>query len=235
MRLHKVLPFLLAAGAALGLSSCAGRRLQVAAPACIHSKEELRESWRMLQDLRAAEPPCAGDKAGVCDALRLRIEAIEQTCPQLPEAQLASAILAFERRQLQKAQAILDAMLAASPGDADASLLRARIAIDEGNLPFALRFLARQVQAAGNHAGLRETYASVLYLNGDLEGARAQLAYARKLGAPEWRVAYDLGLIAEAAKDWKAAREQYRQAQKLRPEWAMPLNRLKTLDAVAPD
>lgn len=235
MRLHKVLPFLLAAGAAFGLSSCAGRRMQVAAPACIHSKEELRETWQMLQELRAEAGTCGGEKAGVCDSLRLRIEAIEQTCPQLPEAQLASAILAFERRQLPKAQAILDAMLAAAPGDADASLLRARIALDEGNLPFALRFLARQVQAAGNHAGLRETYASALYLNGDLEGARAQLQYARKLGAPEWRVAYDLGLIAEAAKDWVSARAQYREAQKLRPDWTPPANRLKTLDAVAPE
>lgn len=232
---RSISPSILVAILAYGLTGCAARHLQLAAPACIHSKEELRESWRMLQDLRAEEAACPGEKAAVCEGLRLRIESIEQTCPQLLEAQLASAILAFERRQLQKAQAILDTMLAASPGDPDAALLRARIAIDEGNLPFALRFLAKQIQLVGNHPGLRETYASALYLSGELAEARNQLDYARKLGAAEWRIEYDLGLIAESEKDWSSARVHYRKSQRLRPDWSLPRGRLKTLDAVSPE
>ena len=77
------------------------------------------------------------------------------------------------------------------------------------HLPLAQRVLAMQVQYTPDHAGLREALSGVLYMMGDLDGARAAIDAAANLGAPAWRVAYHRGLVAEAAGKADEAQAQY--------------------------
>jgi Flp pilus assembly protein TadD len=174
---------------------------------------------------------CAGVNAGRCEQYRYRIEYIGQNCPTSQEALLASAILAFDDRSLPKAQAYLDNLLSTYRADPDAATLRGMIAIEEGNIPFALRFLGEQIQVAGDHARLREVYAAALYLDGQYSDAAVQLDRASKFGAPQWRVEYGLGLIAEALRDMAGARKHYEAALAGRPGWPLPHGRLQVLGA----
>ena len=213
------------------LTSCATRRLPRSTNTCATAPALLREAWNTLQDKRSAGGGCKGDSEVQCEQIRLEISRLGQNCPGDQQALLANAILAYDERQWAKAQQLLDRLLASSQPNAEAAALRARVAIEEGNLPYALRFLSDQIRLTGDHAGLREVYASALFLHGDHQQASDQLAFAAKLGAPEWRVEYGRGLIAEALGQWDAARQHFEAAVAVRPDWNMPKSRLRALGA----
>jgi hypothetical protein len=78
---------------------------------------------------------------------------------------------------------------------------------------------------------LHETYASALYLAQLWEPARQQLSIAARLGAPAWRVAYSLGLIAEAQHLFSQAKVHYEESLRARPGWNLPEARLRALVA----
>ena len=83
-----------------------------------------------------------------------------------------------------------------------------------------------------SNAGLREAYSGVLYMSRDLDGARDAITAAEKLGAPAWRVAYNRGLIAEAAGQPEEAQRQYKAAVDGNPEFPEARARLSGMKAV---
>jgi tetratricopeptide (TPR) repeat protein len=132
---------------------------------------------------------------------------------------MASAVLAYDDRQYARAQQYLDALFGLQKVHAPAAVLRGRIALEEGNIPFALRFLGERVNLSPEDAELREVYAAALYLAGRLTDAKTQLDIAARLGSPSWRVAYHRGLFEEAAGNLHRAVQYYEEAMRERPDW----------------
>ncbi len=54
---------------------------------------------------------------------------------------------------------MLDELASLHTAYPEAAVLRARIALEEGNRPFAIRFLDQQIRQFGDVPQLRETYA----------------------------------------------------------------------------
>ncbi len=154
-----------------------------------------------------------------CEEQRREVERVAYVCPTYVPGLMASAILAYDERQYGRAQQYLDALFGLQKVHAPAAVLRGRIALEEGNVPFALRFLGERVNLSPDDPELREVYAGALYLGGKLADARRQLDIAARLGAPAWRVAYHRGLFEEAAGNLHEALHYYEEAMRERPEW----------------
>jgi tetratricopeptide (TPR) repeat protein len=144
---------------------------------------------------------------------------------------MANALLAFDRRDFVRSQQLLDQIFSAGIVPPEAAVLRARIAIEQGNLQFAIRFLDQQIHQTGDSAGLRETFASALFLAGRLDEAETQLSISEKLGAPPWRVAYGRGLIDEARGRFREAGSRYQEALRAKPGWRQAESRFRALVA----
>src|SRR5206468_71843 len=157
---------------------------------------------------------CGADQRGLsdCGQLERELERLSVLCPGHAPTLLANAAVAYDAHRPAKSQQFLDEILAQPRSHPDAAVLRARIAIDEGNLPFAHRLLDQQIRLAPDHAGLHETYGAALYLGGHMAEARHELTTASALGAPRWRIAYHLGLVEEAAGQLDLARKYYGEA-----------------------
>jgi predicted Zn-dependent protease len=162
-------------------------------------------------------------------ALQREIEHLSIICAGHAPILLANAIVAYEINQPVKAQQFLDQVFERPISNPDAATLRARIAIEEGNLPFARRLLEEQIRLAPDHAGLRELHGATLYLSGRLDEARRALLAARAFGAPDWRVAYHLGLVEESAGNVQAAIAHYTEALAKNPAWKPAQSRLNAL------
>ena len=147
---------------------------------------------------------------------------------------MATAIVCYEAGQPAKAQQYLDQLLALKAAHPVAAVLRSRIAIDEGDLAFAKRLLEQQIQLTPDDAKLRETYASVLCLNGRYEEARSALVFASRFGAPEWRVSYNLGLVEEGLGHSDKAFQLYERALAGNPSFAAARSRRNALDTRGP-
>jgi predicted Zn-dependent protease len=171
----------------------------------------------------------AGTGSSSCFELQRDIEHLSIICPGNAPTLLANAIVAYEVNQGVKAQQFLDQIFEHPIANADAATLRARIAIDEGNLPFARRLLEQQIQLTPDHPGLREVYGATLYLGGQLDAARRELEAAGAFGAPAWRVEYHLGLVEESAGNIAAAIAHYTEALAKNPEWKVARSRLNAL------
>jgi len=166
-----------------------------------------------------------------CGRIQAEIERLALDFPAHPEVLLANAVIAFETGAPEKSIDYVDALLDLGSAPPDASVLRGQLAIRQGNLPHARRVLESHARLAPDHAGLRETLASVHYLEGNYRDARRELQVAERLGAPAWRTAYHRGLVAEAEGDPEAAMQHYRSALRDRPDWAAPRSRLRGLES----
>lgn len=166
-----------------------------------------------------------------CERLRIEAQTLAVEFPTHPRVLLANAILSWNAGQVIRAQQYLDALLALQPVSPEAVVLRARIAMQEGNLRLAERLVADQVRLRPDHAELRETLAAVLYLDGRLYEADVELEAAERLGAPLWRVEYHRGLVAEAQRRDGDAAAHYAKALELAPEFAPARARLEGLAA----
>lgn len=197
---------------------------------CDNPDAQLAAVWKPLEALRATG--CG--EAGECDRLRREIERLALVCRGHLPTLMANAVIAYDEHERERSQQFLDLILADAPNSPDAAVLRARIALEEGNVPFARRFLEQQIKMAPDHAGLHETYGATLYLERRLAEARNELAMAGALGAPRWRVAYDLGLVEEAAGRLDEARRLYAEALEANPGWAPAQAHLKSLAARGP-
>lgn len=197
---------------------------------CYNPDAQLAQALRSLEAARA-EGCDTAQRGAECERHRRELARLTVVCPAHAPILLANAVLAYDEQRRTESQQLLDLILAQSRPVPDAAVLRARIAIEEGNVPFARRLMEQQIRLVPDHAGLHETYASALYLEGRLPDAVTQLTMAGMLGAPRWRIAYHLGLIEEASGRTEAASTLYAEALQQNPGWAPAESRLKALRA----
>ena len=216
-----------AIGIVLLLVSACTYETQHIANECPLPDSQLMPAWRKWQEARAQPGGCGSLEDGTytCQDERREIERVAYVCPSYVPGLMASAILAYDDRQYARAQQYLDALFGLQKVHPPAAVLRGRIALEEGNLPFAQRFLAEHVRLAPEDAELREVYAAALYLSGKLLQAQTQLTVAANLGAPAWRVAYHRGIFEEAGGNFRQAIQHYEEALRERPDWEVALAR----------
>ena len=202
--------------------------------ACTAPDLQLAEAWDLLIKARSAPGGCSLNDQGqnACQVMKDEIERIAFVCPNHLPSVMTTAVMAYEEGARVKALQRLNTIFELVNVHPDAATLRARIALEEGNVPFALTFLKQHLKLSPEHAPLREAYAAALFLSGDLDEAEAQLKIAEKLGAPRWRIAYHLGLFQERRGREQQARRLYVEAAELRPGWDVPLSRIKGLLAM---
>lgn len=200
---------------------------------CYNPEAQLATVLRPLEDLRAKKCQVENSATGPAQCARLQqeLQRLLVVCPGYAPALVANAVVAYDDRQPVQAQQFLDEVLGQPGRYPDAAVLRARIAIEEGNVPFARRLLEQQIRLVPDHAGLHETLGATLYLDGRLPEATRELTTARTLGAPAWRVAYHLGLIEEAAGRFDAASNYYGEALQGNPSWPQAQSRFNALRA----
>ena len=225
---------------------CAGMAATLAASACATASPVRRqECYNADAQLASLVQPLEALRAQGCDAgvpggqsecgrLGQEIERLVLVCPGHVPTLMANAVIAFDEHRPAVAQQFLDQILGQSQAYPEAAVLRARIAIEEGNLPFARRLLEEQIRLVPDHAGLHETYGATLYLERQLPAARRELTTAGTLGAPNWRIAYHMGLVEEAAGRLDEAVRYYTAALEANPEWAPARSRLTGLRGSKP-
>ncbi len=216
-----------AAAVTVLLAACAARAPLIQQQQCYDPEAQLVAALRELDARRAAGCDAAGGEA--CLQARAAVERQLAICPVHVPTLMANAVLAYDERRPIVAQQLLDQILSPPGTHPDAAVLRAQIAIEEGNLPFARRLLEQQLKFAPDHAGLHETSGALFYLTGQMTDARRQLTTALALGAPAWRVAYHLGLVAEALAFLEEAEKHYAEAVKGNPGWQPAQSRLRAL------
>ena len=182
-----------------------------------------------LESLRVSG--CTEVTSAECSRLQREVERLVVICPGHVPTLLVNAVLAYDDHRPAESQQYLDEILSQPRTSPDAAALRARIAIEEGNLPFARRLLEQQIKLVPDNSSLRETHAAALYLDGRMPQAVEELTMAAALGAPAWRVAYHRGLIEEAAGRLAEAGRYYAEALQGNPGWAPAESRLKALRA----
>lgn len=170
----------------------------------------------LLEQLERARPSLALRDAEevVMDSGRLRVE-IERLTLEFPahrSSLLASAQLAYEPGESEKAAVYLDRVRRLGDRDGSASVLRARIALEEGAVGVARRMIEDQLQRTPDASGLYEVLAAVHFANADLDACAVALSSAESLGADPARVAYLRGLVADQRGDRSAARSAYERA-----------------------
>ncbi len=199
---------------------------------CAGADRALGLALSRLTAIQAMPDGCASSNwTRECQQERDAIRRLAVTCSTHTPTLLANALLSYDDRELQRAQEYLDTLFSLRTVQPDAAALRARIALDEGDVPFALRFTDEQIALSPDHGGLREVRAAVLFAANRLTDASSELAIAARLGAPAWRVAYDRGLIAEALHQPADAMQQYQAALTARPGWPPAAARLRGLEA----
>lgn len=174
-----------------------------------------------------------GDPSEMVDGQRLtnELRRLHLEYPTHAATLFTLAQVTFDEGRPERAAAYLADLFATHPMHPEGGLLRSRIAIGEGNLTAARRVLEQQIRYVPDHAGLREALGSVAYMEGDLDAARVDVEMARRLGAPLWRVAFNLGLIEEAAGNHDLAAERYEVALRERPDFAPAASRLAGIQA----
>ena len=219
----------------LTTAACAAHSPVAARAECSRPDAQLQEWVHALEAQQAMGCPDVGrSRARSCAELRRNVERLALLCPGHGPTKMVNAVLAYDAGETAKAQQFLDDLFERPHSDPDAAMLRARIAIDEGNVRFAQRFTEEQIRLAPDHAGLRELHAAALFLRRDFLGAQRDLVSARNLGAPDWRVAYHLGLIEEALGQPELARQRYVEALQTRPDWPAARARLAALGGAPP-
>lgn len=179
--------------------------------------DALLEAWR---ESRESGRQPSGSAHIVVDAQRARneIQRLALEHPSHARTLMANAALAYDARETEKAVDYLDRIFHLHTAHAEAAVLRARIAVEQGNLPYAKRLLAQQIAHAPDHAGLREQLSATCFAADDYAGALASLDAAEKLGAPAWRVSFHRGLVAEAQGQVEQAAGCFRATLEQKPD-----------------
>lgn len=160
------------------------------------------------------------------DRVKNEIERLSLEFPRHVPTLMANAALAWDHDEVAKTQSYLDRLFSIAPIHADAAVLRAQVAMREGNLPFARRLLESHRQYVPDHAGVREALSACLYLLKEYDAALSELATAERLGSPPWRIAFNRGLIAEARGDAAGAARAYQTALDANPDYQPARSRL---------
>lgn len=150
--------------------------------------------------------------------MRMDLERLAVRHPEHVPTRRAAGWAAFDHNDLGAARRHADAALQIAPHDADARVLRARLALAQGNLSLARGLLEDGVALRPDAPQLAVTLAGVAFLDGDLGEAARELDRAERLGAPGWQVAYNRGLVAERTGDSQDAIDAYTAALRDRPD-----------------
>ena len=142
--------------------------------ACTAPDLQLAEAWELLDEARSKTGGCGLNAQGQneCQLLQEEIKRIAFVCPNHIPSLMTTAVMAYEGGESVKALQRLNAIFERVKVHPQAATLRARIALDEGNVPFALTFLKQHLELSPDHAPLREMYAAALFLSDDLNDAR---------------------------------------------------------------
>jgi len=200
---------------------------------CYNPEVQLAQVLQPLEALEAKGCAAGPTQRGVsdCERLRRELERLTVVCPGHAPTLMANAVEAYDHHRSVASQQFLDQLLAVSRSYPEAAVLRAQIAIEDGNVSFARRLLEQQIKLTPDRSALHETYGAALYLDHDLPEAQRELMTAGALGAPRWRNAYHLGLIEEASGRLDEARRYYAEALAGNPGWSPAASRLKALEA----
>lgn len=185
-------------------------------------REDLED---LLSDVESAREDGRRGEAAMRDVDRL-----VNRYPGDPDILFASAALSAERGDREIARHTLDEALRHRAYFPEAAVLRAELALRDGNVRYARRLLDEQIRGTPDHAALREARAAVFFLERDPIAAERELRRARDLGAPTWRVAYHLGLVAEDDGRTEEARALYQECLEAREDFAPARSRLRGLD-----
>ena len=214
------------------ISGCATRS-PLLRQQCYDADAQLARVMQPLEALRAKGCSTGISRAGgsECDRLEAEVALLAVVCPGHAPTLMANAVIAYDEHRPQEAQQYLDQILSQVRPYPDAAVLRAQIALEEGNVPFARRLVEQEIKLVPDHAGLREVHAATLFLDRRLDEARAELTRAGALGAPRWRVAYHLGVIEELSGRFDEAARLYMEALQGNPGYAAADSRLRALRA----
>lgn len=166
-----------------------------------------------------------------CDGLFRRLSQVYTAFPDNERVSMALALVGYQSGRKQQAGFILDQLLASDRPRPEAAVLRARMALETGNVSRARAILETQSQLNPMHPELHEILAATHFVNRRYPDSLSALALAESLGAPSWRVAYHRGLVFEARKNVSAACEQYVESYRLNPGFHGPKGRLMALTA----
>ena len=200
---------------------------------CYNADVQLGHELRELEEHRAkgCTEGLSRGAGSECDRLELEIARLAVVCPGHAPTLMANAVIAYDEHRPQDSQQYLDLILSQPRPYPDAAVLRAQIALEEGNVPFARRLVAQQIMLVPDHAGLHEVYAATFFAERQLDEARAELTRAGALGAPRWRVAYHLGMIEELSGHPAEAERLYMEALQGNPAFTPADSRLRALRA----
>ena len=140
-----------------------------------------------------------------CSRILREVERLYTEYPRNPRILMTNAVMNYHLGEPEKAQFLLDELLAQHGAHPEAAILRAQIAIEEGNSRLARDLLERQIELAPNRPDLREALAAAYYVEGKYDTSRVMLGIAGRLGAPGWRLSYHHGLLCEAELQWEEA------------------------------
>src|SRR5678810_1063875 len=80
-----------------------------------------------------------------CDHLEAEIARLAVVCPGHAPTLMANAVIAYDEHRPQDSQQYLDLILSQPRPYPDAAVLRAQIALEEGNVPFARRLVEQEI------------------------------------------------------------------------------------------
>jgi len=199
---------------------------------CYDHDVQLADVLRELEEHRAKGCSSGTSAAGSeCDHLEAEIARLAVVCPGHAPTLMANAVIAYDEHRPQDSQQYLDLILSQPRPYPDAAVLRAQIALEEGNVPFARRLVEQEIMLVPDHAGLHEVRAATFFVDRRLDDARAELVRAGALGAPRWRVAYHLGMIEELSGHPDQAARLYMEALQGNPAFTAADSRLRALRA----
>jgi tetratricopeptide (TPR) repeat protein len=203
---------------------------------CYDADAQLAEVLQPFEALRAKGCNAGTSRAAgsECDRLKAEIARLAVVCAGHAPTLMANAVIAYDEHRPQDSQQYLDQILSQPRPYPDAAVLRAQIALEEGNIPFARRLVDQQIMLVPDHAGLHEVRAATFFVDRRLDDARAELTRAGALGAPRWRIAYHLGMIEELSGHADEAARLYTEALQGNPSYAAADSRLRALRAGAP-
>lgn len=165
-------------------------------------------------------------ETGDCGRLLSELDRLMTEFPSHSRILMANAVYQYKAERKDRAQLALDQLLSQSRAQPDAAILRARIALEEGNTVFAQQLLMRQISLAPERVDLRSALASVHFASGQYQKARNLLNLVQGSSAARWEVSYHFGLIAEGEKDWSSACTHYQTALLEKSNYGPAMSRL---------
>ncbi len=160
-----------------------------------------------------------GEMPQAHEAARAAIEALPGYAP----AMILEARLAVAERQVDKALAVLDRVIAANPADKDALQLKGDLLVSKSDSEGALAAYRKVLTVDPKHVGAQSGVIDQFLAKRDIEGAKAQLELLRKAHPEHPQTLYYDSQLAYLANDTKRARELVEKVLKVAPNNARAL------------